>query len=248
MKTSTFKSIFQGLLFVFCLSNCALLAEAKKARKHGFKVVNKTAFPIQVSLNQVGPLYWGIVEPGKTWHRPTGAVWFTIKAETYIEGVSKKLKNKDAIMPIAAVVASTLAAAVTMGASTVASAAAGGAGAVAGAASGPAAIVTGASGPAALAAAGLPAASALAIGGALVGGGAGGAGLGIVGVEAVKKIFSKRNVIAKKGGCYARKCPTYEVTGGPRYVKMTKYGKAVMSEDGKPVANLVGSPMKLRKV
>ena len=93
MKTSIFTSILHYLLFAFCVSNCALPAEAKR-RKHGFKIVNKSAFPIQVSLNQVGPLYWGIIEPGKTWHRPTGAVWFTIKSETYFEGASKKIKTR----------------------------------------------------------------------------------------------------------------------------------------------------------
>ena len=65
MKTSIFTSIFHCLLIALCVSNCALPSEAKR-RKHGFKIVNKSAFPIQVSLNQVGPLYWGIIEPGKT--------------------------------------------------------------------------------------------------------------------------------------------------------------------------------------
>lgn len=159
MKTSIFTSIFHCILFAFCVSNCARPAEAK-ARKHGFKIVNKSAFPVQVSLNQVGPLYWDIIEPGKTWHRPTGAVWFTIKSQTYFEGASKKLTTKDAIVPIATIVTATLLAAATAGASAVASAAAGGAGALSSS-------VAGTSG--ALVAAGLPATSALAIGGVLVG-------------------------------------------------------------------------------
>eukprot|EP00984_Skeletonema_dohrnii_P011678 scaffold4688_cov77-Skeletonema_dohrnii-CCMP3373.AAC.4 len=232
MKTSTFTSIFQGLLFAFCLSNCALLAESKKARKHGFKIVNKTAYPIQVSLNQVGPLYWEIVKPGKTWHRPTGAVWFTIKAETFIEGTSKKIKTADAVVPIATIVASTLAAAFTAGLSTVASAAAGGVGALSSSVAGTSA---------ALVAAGLPANAALAVGGAMVGGtGAAVTATGLTKTNLIKKVFTRSNVMVSKRGCYARKCPTWEVTGGPRFEKM--------NVDGKEVANLVGSPMKLRKV
>ncbi len=242
MKTSifTFTSIFHCLLFAFCVSNSALLAEARKARKHGFKIVNKTDFPIQVSLNQVGPLYWGIVEPGKTWHRPTGAVWFTIKAETFIEGESKKIKNKDAIIPVAKLVAATLYTAFTAGTGAIAAAAAGGAGALS-------TSVAGVSG--ALIASGLPATSALAIGGALVGGGTGSAAYKVA-EEALKKVFSEENVTARKVGCYARKCPTYVVTGAPRFVKMYDKdgnGKEVVI-DRKKVANLVASPMKIRKV
>jgi len=127
-------------------------------------------------------------------------------------------------------VASTLLAAATAGTSAVASAAAGGAGALSSS-------VAGASG--ALVAAGLPATSALAISGALVGGGTGGAAYKAA-EGALKKVFAKDNVMAKKAGCYARKCPTFEVTGGPRFKKMYK--------DGKEVANLVGYPMKIRKV
>lgn len=226
MKTGMFTSIFHCLLLAFWATNCTLLAEAK----HGFKIVNKTAFPLQVSLNQVGPLYWGTVEPGKTFYRRTGAVWFTIKSETYIEGTSEEITTKDAIIPVATIAAATLVAAFTAGTSAIASAAAGGAGALSSS-------VAGVSG--ALVAAGLPAKSALAIGGALVGGGTSGA-LSAAAQKSLQKVFTKGNVMASKRGCYARKCPTYEITGGPRFEKMYK--------DGKEVANLVGSPMKIRKV
>jgi len=229
MKTSIFTSILHCLLFAFCASNCALLAEAK----HGFKIVNKTAFPLQVSLNQVGPLYWGTVEPGKTFQRRTGAVWFTIKSQTYIEGASEKITTKDAIFPVAKFVGKTLLAAFTVGTSAVASAAAGGAGALSSS-------IAGVSG--ALVGAGIPAKSALAIGGAIVGGSssAGKRALSDAMKKNLEKVFSKKNVTASKAGCYARNCPTYEITGGPRFDKMKK--------DGKEVANLVGSPMKIRKV
>lgn len=46
----------------------------------GFQIQNKTDFPVLVTLEQLGCLYYEIVQPGKVFQRNTGAVWFTIKA------------------------------------------------------------------------------------------------------------------------------------------------------------------------
>lgn len=46
----------------------------------GFQIQNKTDYPVLVTLEQVGCLYYGIVQPGQVFQRDTGAVWFTIKA------------------------------------------------------------------------------------------------------------------------------------------------------------------------
>jgi hypothetical protein len=46
----------------------------------GFQIQNKTDYPVLVTLEQVGCLYYGIVKPGEVFQRDTGAVWFTIKA------------------------------------------------------------------------------------------------------------------------------------------------------------------------
>ena len=46
----------------------------------GFQIQNKTDYPVLVTLEQVGCLYYGIVQPGQIFQRNTGAVWFTIKA------------------------------------------------------------------------------------------------------------------------------------------------------------------------
>jgi hypothetical protein len=46
----------------------------------GFQIQNKTDYPVLVTLEQIGCLYYGIVQPGQVFHRNTGAVWFTIKA------------------------------------------------------------------------------------------------------------------------------------------------------------------------
>jgi hypothetical protein len=46
----------------------------------GFQIQNKTDYPVLVTLEQIGCLYYGIVQPGQVFQRNTGAVWFTIKA------------------------------------------------------------------------------------------------------------------------------------------------------------------------
>ena len=55
----------------------------------GFLVRNETDFDLDISLNQVGPLYYGKVAPGETFYRKTGAVWFTIEASVNIDGEDK---------------------------------------------------------------------------------------------------------------------------------------------------------------
>jgi hypothetical protein len=46
----------------------------------GFQIQNRTDHAVLVTLEQVGCLYYGIVKPGETFFRNTGAVWFTVKA------------------------------------------------------------------------------------------------------------------------------------------------------------------------
>ncbi|XP_019632095.1 PREDICTED: uncharacterized protein LOC109475777 [Branchiostoma belcheri] len=53
-------------------------------------ITNDTKDTLVVSLNQAGPLYYELVEPGKTFYRRTGAVHFTICAFPY-----KKHKHSD---------------------------------------------------------------------------------------------------------------------------------------------------------
>ncbi|RYX93941.1 MAG: hypothetical protein EOO28_16275 [Comamonadaceae bacterium] len=45
----------------------------------GFQIQNKTDYPVLVTLEQIGCLYYEIVKPGQVFQRNTGAVWFTIK-------------------------------------------------------------------------------------------------------------------------------------------------------------------------
>lgn len=64
-------------------------------------VKNETELPLLISLEQVTPLYWEVVQPGGTFYRKTGAVHFTIKAKVSFEDTINVVK--DCVLPIAAV-------------------------------------------------------------------------------------------------------------------------------------------------
>lgn len=199
----------------------------------GFEIKNETQMRLQMSLDQVGPLYFGLVDPGKTFVRDTGAVWFTIKAAVNIDP-KDQITAWDAVWPVGVftvgVLAAAVAVAVTAGGAGPAIAAAGGgasggAGAASTAAGLTAAQLAGVSTLApALVGMGVPAGTALTVSGFAVGGtlAAGGAG-----AKAIQKAFSKDNTIAKKAGCYAgppwpfrENRKKYAIRGGPKFTKM----------------------------
>lgn len=57
-----------------------------RSRGPGFQVINRTEWPVQISLDQAGCLYYGVIEPGQVFQRVTGAVWFTIRADIVPDG------------------------------------------------------------------------------------------------------------------------------------------------------------------
>ncbi len=82
----------------------------------GFQIQNKTDYPVLVTLEQIGCLYYGIVKPGEVFQRNTGAVWFTIKAsmapdlkEPTVESCIRKPAMYAATIAIAGASAGTLA-------------------------------------------------------------------------------------------------------------------------------------------
>jgi len=184
-------------------------------------------------LNQIGPLYWDIIQPGGTFSKDTGSVWFTIQASTYIEGSSQEITASDSVLPVAAVTAAVLFAAFTGGASALAAAGAGGTDGLSIATAGLSS---------ALVVAGLSAESALLVNGALVGGGSAAIGSSGVTVAAIEQIFSEKNTSVSKGDAYATSNPrrVWEVRGGP-YLKETIV-------DGKQVQELLGSELTLTKI
>lgn len=189
----------------------------KKPKGPGFEIKNNTQWPVQVSLEQVGPLFWGVVQPGKTFKRDTGAVWFTIKATIVPDG-KPSIKTWDAVWPIALTTVVVIATVFT-----------------AGMAAGPALVATGGMTGAAAAmntaiasamvGAGFTANTALSVAaasGAILSYAAGAATDAVK--DAVSAIFSGSNVTKSRSGCYAglpwpgngaRK--KYSISGGPTF-------------------------------
>lgn len=65
----------------------------------GFSIQNDTIWPLQISLGQVGPLYYEVVKPGEYFVRDTGAVWFTLVATVFLNE-RERITAKDAQVPI----------------------------------------------------------------------------------------------------------------------------------------------------
>lgn len=191
----------------------------------GFMIRNDTQWQLQISLAQAGPLYFGVVRPGEIFRRDTGSVWFTVRAAIFLDE-KDRITNWDAVAPVAAIVGTVLAAAVTGGLAALAK---GGTIAAAGAAG-----VAGVSGPAsagALATAtvasqlvgiGVNASTSLLIGGAVVGGGTGTA-ISASAQAAFQEVFKRDNMAVTRAGMYAgppwpfrKNVPLLAVTGGPR--------------------------------
>jgi hypothetical protein len=170
----------------------------------GFEIYNGTIWPLQIALKQVGPLYYGIVQPGQYFRRDTGAVWFTINASIALDG-KEHISDWDCVWPVAAIVGT-----VALGALT------GGAGAFA--AAGTFAASTGVM-------AGITTAMAV-VSGAVLGAVTSGAAASLL-----AKVFSNANADVSEAGCYAgppwpfrTDVRTWKVTGSP-YLQARSDGK-----------------------
>ena len=47
------------------------------------RIANQTEVPLVYVLSMLGPLYWGVLQPGDTITRQTGRVWFTVTCFPY---------------------------------------------------------------------------------------------------------------------------------------------------------------------
>jgi len=57
------------------------------------RIANFTEFPLVYVISQVGPLYWGVLQPGERVTRCTGRVWFTIDCFAY-DGTNEPKTDK----------------------------------------------------------------------------------------------------------------------------------------------------------
>ena len=47
------------------------------------RIANQTEIPLVYVLSMLGPLYWGVIQPGDRVTRQTGRVWFTVTCYPY---------------------------------------------------------------------------------------------------------------------------------------------------------------------
>lgn len=60
------------------------------------RIANLTEVPLVYVISQVGPLYWGVIQPGERVSRHTGRVWFTVDCFPY-DGHNEP-QTKDAVI------------------------------------------------------------------------------------------------------------------------------------------------------
>lgn len=51
---------------------------------HSYSVANATEIPLNISLNQVGPLYYGVTKPGETFERRVPGLFFRVEVRPFV--------------------------------------------------------------------------------------------------------------------------------------------------------------------
>ncbi len=191
----------------------------------GFIIRNDTIWPLQISLRQVGPLYFDVIQPGQSFVRDTGAVWFTVHAAIFLDE-KDRITDWDAVTPVAIIAGGMLLSVVTAGAATFAAGGLAVAAAISSVALSATAItaqsvistVTAAS---ALDGAGFSKTAVLVINGEVV---EAGKTLSAAGKAAFDDIFKRENISLTSLGCYAgppwpfrREVTPLRITGGPTF-------------------------------
>ncbi len=116
---------FSGSYRIFSEDEWDDVSDTKQGKSPGFYFVNKTAWPLTYSLDQVGCLYHGIIPAGEgekgVRKVDTGAVWFTLRVAIQPDGIDPQ-SNWDCVEPVAELVGDVALAAVSGGGSAVAKA------------------------------------------------------------------------------------------------------------------------------
>lgn len=116
---------YSGSYRIFSEDEWNDVSDTKHGKSPGFYFVNKTAWPLTYSLDQVGCLHHGIIPTGEgeggVLKVDTGAVWFTMKIAIQPDGVDP-VSNWDCVKPVAELVGDVAMAAVTGGGTAVAKA------------------------------------------------------------------------------------------------------------------------------
>lgn len=116
---------YSGAYRIFSEEEYASVSDTRRGKSPGFYFVNKTAWPLGYSLDQVGCLHHGIIPTGAgkggILKVDTGAVWFTMRIHIQPDGVNPQT-DWDCVEPVAELVADVALAAVTGGGTAVAKA------------------------------------------------------------------------------------------------------------------------------
>jgi hypothetical protein len=190
----------------------------------GFRIINNTNYPVEVSLDQVACLYYGVVTPGQAFDRTTGAVWFTVTAQQQMDTVEHRTLSS-CVLPVALIVGTIVIGALTAGVG--------------------AAMAAPAAGTAAAALAPIITSTTVTVTAATITGAAGATGASTLAASAVGAAM-KPNGQGELKGQYAGppwpfRCsvkPTYTITGG--------WGKTTKDKDGNVVIPL-GTPIQITK-
>ena len=188
----------------------------------GFRIINNTNWPVEVSLDQVSCLYYGVAPAGQAFDRNTGAVWFTISAQQQLDTIEHKTLSS-CVLPVAAIVGGIILSALTAGVGAAIAAPAAGAAAAAAAVATSTTVTVGSAALVAGAKAAAVAGAKETIGAALVSNGQG----------ELKGQYA--------GPPWPFRCsvkPTYTITGG--------WGKTTKDVDGNVVIPL-GTALKITK-
>ena len=57
--------------------------EQSRIESQSVRIANETEVPLVYVLSMLGPLYWGVLQPGERVARQTGRVWFTVTCYPY---------------------------------------------------------------------------------------------------------------------------------------------------------------------
>lgn len=113
---------YSGSYRIFSEDEYNDVSDTKHGKSPGFYFVNKTAWPLTYSLDQVGCLHHGIIPTGAgaggVLKVDTGAVWFTMKIAIQPDGIDP-VSNWDCVKPVAELVADVAMAAATGGGTAV---------------------------------------------------------------------------------------------------------------------------------
>jgi len=118
---------FSGRYRIFSLREHTAVTDTRQEKSPGFRITNRTPWPIAVSIDQVGCLNYGVIpaqirgRPG-IFKRRIGSGWYTIRAQIQPDGQDHQ-DDWDCIRPVAELVGDVALAAMTGGGGTAISAA-----------------------------------------------------------------------------------------------------------------------------